>query len=333
MNRPRPGHRRTATLLLAALACTTAAACASDPAPTAATGAPTTTTTATAGEDEATRVALPSTVGAIDIVGTEYVFELDASAGGRPLDLAAGDTLPSGWTHVTFHNEGDEAHQVMFARLKDGVDLAELADTAGGDSSGSAAIEFVDMLGGVSYIGPGQSIEALVDLPPGMVLAMCYVPDAHGVAHALMGMTTTLTVAAREGGASPERGDPEAVVGTIEMTADGYRFPDAVPPGWYRVVNEDEGEGGEGLHELAVLGLDQPLDDDQLDQLLDDLATNATPAVDLVALGGMGALSAGFEGYLRLDLDPGPHLAVDFMPDPGEPRPHLLDGYVTAFEA
>ena len=93
------------------------------------------------------------------------------------------------------------------------------------------------------------------------------------------------------------------------------------------------GEGGEGLHELAVLGLDQPLDDDQLDQLLDDLATNATPAVDLVALGGMGALSAGFEGYLRLDLDPGPHLAVDFMPDPGEPRPHLLDGYVTAFEA
>ncbi len=101
---------------------------------------------------------------------------------------------------MTFHNEGDEAHQVMFARLKDGVDLAELADTAGGDSSGSAAIEFVDMLGGVSYIGPGQSIEAMVDLPPGMVLAMCYVPDAHGVAHALMGMTTTLTVAEREPG-------------------------------------------------------------------------------------------------------------------------------------
>ncbi len=55
--------------------------------------------------------------------------------------------------------------------------------------------------------------------------------------------------------------------------------------------------------------------------------------MDLVALGGMGALSAGFDGYLHLDLDPGPHLAVDFMPDPGEPRPHLLDGYATAFEA
>ena len=31
--------------------------------------------------------------------------------------------------------------------------------------------------------------------------------------------------------------------------------------------------------------------------------------------------------YVHLDLDHDPHLAVDFMPDPGEPRPHMLDGY------
>ena len=336
MTRPMPLRRALAVFPAAALVALLTA-CGSDP------GSPTENATAddsasaTSTAVGATPVALPGAVGAIDIVGTEYTFELDAStADGATLDLAAGEALPSGWTHVTFHNEGDEAHQVMFARLKDGVDLSELADTAGGDSSGSAAIEFVDMLGGVSYIGPGQSIEAMVDLPPGMVLAMCYVPDAHGVAHALMGMTTTLTVEeaadATDAGAA-DTGDAELVAGIIEMTADGYRFPDEVSPGWYQVVNRDEGEGGEGLHELAVLGLDQPLDDDQLDQLLDDLATNATPDVDLVALGGMGALSAGFEGYLRLDLEPGPHLAVDFMPDPGEPRPHLLDGYVTAFEA
>ncbi|MBL8777176.1 MAG: hypothetical protein JNK12_14630 [Acidimicrobiales bacterium] len=341
-----PRHRATrlvpavAVALVAVLLAALVAGCGSDATPTG-TGADDAVTASSAdqGDVDATPVALPEAGSTVEIVGTEYTFELDATAAdGTPIDLAAGGALPSGWTHVEFHNEGDEAHQVMFARLKDGVDLSELADTAGGDSSGSAAIEFVDMLGGVSYIGPGQSIEALVDLPPGMVLAMCYVPDTHGVAHALMGMTTTLTVAEPEPGATPETSDPETsdpetVQGTIEMTDGGYRFPDAVPPGWYQVVNNDEGEGGEGLHELAVLGLDQPLDDDQLDQLLDDLATNATPAVDLVAVGGMGALSAGFEGYLHLDLDAGPYLAVDFMPDPGEPRPHLLDGYVTAFEA
>lgn len=347
---PTSGASRTATrstpvvaAVVAVLLAALVAACGSDPEPSpVATGDTdsTSTTTATAGADgdegDVAPVALPEAASTVEIVGTEYVFELDASeADGTPIDLDAGDALPAGWTHVEFRNEGDEAHQVMFARLKDGVDLAELADTAGDDSSGSAAIEFVDMLGGVSYIGPGQSIEALVDLPAGMVLAMCYVPDAHGVAHALMGMTTTLTVEEAEAGAE-EADDTEPVVGTIEMTADGYQVPDEVPPGWYRVVNLDEGEAGSagtGLHELAVLGLDEPLAGDELDQFLDDLATNATPAVDLVAVGGMGALSAGFEGYLYLDLEPGPYLAVDFMPDPGEPRPHLLDGYVTAFEA
>lgn len=344
----RPPRRRAtrrvtavAAAVVAVLLAALVAACGSDAEPSpVATGDTESTTTTTAAA--ATPVALPEAASTVEIVGTEYVFELDATAAdGAPIDVDAGEALPAGWTHVEFHNEGDEAHQVMFARLKDGVDLAELADTAGDDSSGSAAIEFVDMLGGVSYIGPGQSIEALVDLPAGMVLAMCYVPDAHGVAHALMGMTTTLTVEEAEAGADTDspgesEGEAEPVVGTIEMTADGYQVPDEVPPGWYRVVNRDDGEAGSagtGLHELAVLGLDEPLAGDELDQLLDDLATNATPAVDLVAVGGMGALSSGFEGYLYLDLEPGPYLAVDFMPDPGEPRPHLLDGYVTAFEA
>jgi len=338
VTRPHPFRRSAGVALLAGLVVLAAVACGSDPEPTA---VPSTTTSTEAGGSAttgvATPVALPAAASAIEIVGTEYTFDLTATgADGEVIDMEGGEALPAGWTHVTFHNEGAEAHQVMFARLKDGVDLAALADTAGGDSSGSAAIEFVDMLGGVSYIGPGQSIEALVDLPPGMVLAMCYVPDAHGVAHALMGMTTTLTVeeaADAPADAPAGAGAAEPVVGTIEMAAEGYRVPDELPPGWYHVVNADEGEDGQGLHELAILGLDEPLDGAALDQLLDDLATNATPAVALDALGGLGALSAGFEAYLHLDLEAGPYLAVDFMPDPGEPRPHLLDGYVTAFEA
>ena len=101
--------------------------------------------------------------------------------------------------------------------------------------------------------------------------------------------------------------------------------------GWYRVVNEDGGtKTGDGLHEMAIMRLDRKLDDKGIDRLLGDLASNATPEVSLVALGGMGALSAGFDGYLYLDLQPGHYLAVDFMPDPGSPRPHLLDGYIDA---
>ena len=41
----------------------------------------------------------------------------------------------------------------------------------------------------------------------------------------------------------------------------------------------------------------------------------------------LNGVSPGFDGYLYLDLKPGHYLAVDFMPDPGDPRPHMLDGY------
>lgn len=313
MDRRRP-NRSLATLAVAAIALATVG-CGSDDAPSAAVTAPT--------EPAPVVGTLPAAVQTLTMVGTEYAFEI----------AEAGQELHAGWTKVTFDNQGDEAHQVMFARVRDGVDLAEVAAAAAGDSSGSKAIEYVDMLGGVSYIGPGQRIEAMVDLPEGVVLAMCYVPDHDGVAHALSGMQTTLAVGPA---AEPSDADPseeEDVVGVITMGADGYEIPDALPAGWYRVENDDAGDApGEGLHELSILGLDQPLEDAALDQLLDDLATNATPAVELDALGGLGALSAGFEGYVYLDLDAGPYLAVDFMPDPGSPRPHLLDGYVTGFE-
>jgi hypothetical protein len=292
---------------------------------------------------------VPAAVQRLDIVGTEYSFAVEqhgssAAAGEHGSSAAAGEhdsttspaPLHAGWTRVSFHNRGREAHQVMFAAPKDGVDLAELAAAAGGDSSGSAAIAYVDMLGGVSYVGPGQSVDALVNLPEGIVLAMCYVPDAHGVAHALSGMTTMFDIGPATDAQPTESSEP--IVGAIEMSADGYLLPDRLTPGWYRVTNTDTrarsaaAAAGTGLHELAILGLDEPLQAGELEQLLDDLANNKTPAATLDALGGMGALSAGLTGYVWLDLKPGPYLGVDFMPDPGSPRPHLLDGYATEFD-
>jgi hypothetical protein len=208
--------------------------------------------------------------------------------------------------------------------------MAELAAAGAGDSSGAGAIEFVDMIGGVSYIGPNQDTTALVNLPEGIVMAMCYVPDSHGVAHALMGMTTMLTVSAPTEGTTgtPTETEPAGadVLGTIELSEDGYRVPDDVRTGWYHVRNTDS-----VLHEMALLRLGSSIDDDEAEALVADLAANETPSVELEAVGGMGAVSPGFDGYLYLDLEPGDYLAVDFMPDPGDPRPHMLDGYYTRF--
>jgi hypothetical protein len=280
---------------------------------------------------------VPTPVQHLDITGVEYSFKIspEPSVGLRP-----------GWTRISFHNAGGEAHQVMFARLKDGVDLAELGRVAGTDSSGAAAINFVDMLGGVSYIGPGQSTEAVVNLPPGIVMAMCYVPNHDGTAHALLGMSTMLTVTADPAGTPSGSGPPTTaslppatatpstpgdVKGTIELAADGYRIPSPLPAGWYRVINTDAGTPGKGLHELSILRLGRHASPAEADALIHDLARNAAPNIPLEALGGMGAISPGFDGYLYLDLHPGEYVAVDFMPDPNDARPHLLNGYYKTF--
>ena len=311
-----PGARLAACLIV--LATVLLPACGSDE-----YGGVENTATAPASPKSAGTIArsspLPQPVQELEIDATEYTFKIspDPSGGLKP-----------GWTLVKFHNVGVEPHQAMFARIKDGVDMAELAAAGAGDSSGAGAIAFVDMIGGVSYIGPGQDTTALVHLSKGIVMAMCYVPDAKGVAHALMGMTTLLSVAPPKqaevsAGSKPKT---EKVQGTIELSADGYKVPDHLATGWYNVKNTDS-----ALHELSLLRLSKAIAKDQLASLVEDLAANRTPPVALEAVGGMGAISAGFDGYLYLDLKAGNYLAVDFMPDPGKPRPHMLDGYYAAF--
>ncbi len=268
---------------------------------------------------------LPVPVQEIEIDGTEYAFQIrpDPSAGLRP-----------GWTLLHFHNIGGEAHQAMFARIKDGVDMSELAAAGAGDSSGASAIEFVDMIGGVSYIGSGQDTTAMVKLDTGLVMAMCYVPTAEGVAHGLLGMTSALNIIATPTGSTGATAraptEPNAtashVVGTIEFGPDGYRIPDTMHGGWHRVVNSDT-----ALHEMAILRLERAVDDDEAANLVADLAANRQPKIAVEAVGGMGAVSSGFEGYLDMNLDPGEYMVVDFMPDPGNPRPHMLDGYFATF--
>lgn len=258
---------------------------------------------------------LPQPVQSFDIDAKEYAFTFSP-------DPAEG--LKPGWTLIRFHNVGKEAHQVMFAKIKPGVDLSTLAAAGAGDSSGAGAIKYVDMIGGVSYTGPGGETTALVKLEPGLVMAMCYVPDAKGVAHALMGMSRALTVS--DTSASVGRTGDTRVRGTIEFGSGGYRLPRRLTPGWYHVRNTDT-----ALHELSLLRLGRAVDATEVDGLVSDLAANKTPSVKVQAMGGMGAVSGGFDGYLYLDLPPGHYLGVDFMPDPGDPRPHLLDGYHVTF--
>lgn len=72
------------------------------------------------------------------------------------------------------------------------------------------------------------------------------------VALSVLGMTTTLAVSAPADDAASARSEPdgEEVLGTIELSEDGYQIPDDLGPGWYHVKNTDD-----ALRELSLLRL------------------------------------------------------------------------------
>ena len=144
-------------------------------------------------------------------------------------------------------------------------------------------------------------------------------------------MSTTLRCRSRPrptAGRGPDA-DPvdEEVLGTIELAA--RRLP--VPSQLARLVSGGEHRQTAGLHELSLLRLGEPSMRTRSPGSWGTWPPTERPTVEVEAVGGMGAISAGFDGYLYLDLADGDYLAVDFMPDPGDPRPHLLDGYHAAF--
>ena len=171
--------------------------------------------------------------------------------------------------------------------------MAELAAAGAGDSSGAGAIEFVDMIGGVSYIGPDQDTTAMVDLTEGTVMAMCYVPDAHGVAHALHGHDDAPDGVGRRPatGATADAEPPdEEVLGTIELAEDGYHVPDDLQAG---LVPRREHRHRRLAR--AVAAAPRRADRRRRGGRRSSRTWPPTepPQVELEAVGGMGAISAG----------------------------------------
>ena len=271
---------------------------------------------------------LPIPVQELEIDAGEYRFDIrpDPSGGLRP-----------GWTKVTFRNVGGEAHQVMFARLKDGVDMAELAEAgpATPPGPGRSSSSTCSAASATSARATRPSRWSTSPRARSWPCATCRPPTASRTL--LLGMSTVLQVSEATTDPAPVApttigsGESPLVRGRIELAADGYVIPSPLESGWYHVENTDTDDPATGLHELSLLRLDRALDGDEVEGFVSDLAANRMPDVQVDAMGGLGAVSPGFDGYLYLDLDEGAYLAVDFMPDPGDPRPHMLDGYHASF--
>ena len=126
-----------------------------------------TTTEASASTDAST----------VEVTGTEYAFELSAT--------------PTAETkEVTYTNDGEEAHDLIFVELAEGVTLDEAFEARGRKGTTEREI-------GVTFAQPGQSgkpIEVKEPLDAGTYAMVCTLETKDGELHYDLGMQEEFTI-------------------------------------------------------------------------------------------------------------------------------------------
>lgn len=86
----------------------------------------------------------------------------------------APDTIPAGVVHLSFENQGEEIHELMFIRLPDGMSADDYAAAvAAGQDFPEGAVD----CSGVGLTAPGEREGAWLPLDPGNYILVCWFRD------------------------------------------------------------------------------------------------------------------------------------------------------------
>jgi hypothetical protein len=261
----------------------------------------------------------------VQMIATDFAFDVP-------------EQIESGFTLVTMVNEGIEPHHVQLMLLNEGVTMDDVEEAFG--TSEAAVFGLGVFAGGPTPAMPGGTSEVVLDLEPGMYLALCFIESPDGLPHIAKGMVATFEVIEGENDATA----PEAA-GTVVMSDFIFELPEVIQAGpqFWEVVNE-----GPQPHEIVIWRLAEGVPAEDLIGMLgeeeaahenghDMEAMEATPELDMEGpmpfepAGGMQGLSTGLTGWAVLDLQPGEYLALCFIPDPNTGQSHLALGMVEAF--
>jgi hypothetical protein len=242
----------------------------------------------------------------LNITASDYAFEVPA-------------TVNAGWVNVSLTNNGKEAHHVQFMQLNSGVTVDQFVEAL--QQGEGPAMALVSLRGGVGALNsPASANQALLNLPAGNYVLLCFVPSPDdGVPHLAKGMLQPMVVTDQGAGAA----EPQASV-TVNMLDFAFEMPDSLPAGptTIRVDNK-----GPQPHEWNVL----KLADGQTAESVAAWMTAPAGPPPFSQIGGMNGLDAGLHGYVQADLAPGNYLALCFIPDPNTGAPHFALGMTKSF--
>lgn len=257
--------------------------------------------TTTAAPSTAPSTAAPS---AVTIQATEFQFLMPA-------------TIAAGVTTMHVQNIGGMPHffeiQSVDAGKTDGDISAFFKSPAAQGGSNPSWLAPTKDIPSIPLLSPGQSTDVTMNLVAGRYALFCWMPDANGTPHALLGMHKVFDVTGTAQGTLPS--------GTLTVTADdgGIKVPDTIATGTQTIVYANSGSKTAGVT-IVRLNEDKPLADVKKDVDAWFKSAYAGPA-PAEFLGGLGGIPAGSTnaGLSTVNFVPGVYA---FVPD-GKAMPEV----------
>jgi hypothetical protein len=128
----------------------------------------------------------------VSIKLTEFAFQMP-------------DTVPAGVQTLHIENVGGMPHFMEFDSVEAGktdADIQALLSDPASLQGPPAWISPADFPS-IGLVSPGASTDVTIDLPPGRYAAFCWMPDAKGTPHAILGMHHVFEVVGEPSGALP----------------------------------------------------------------------------------------------------------------------------------
>lgn len=230
------------------------------------------------------------------------------------------DTIPGGLTTLVLKNSGPTLHHVQLVRLEQGKTYTDFVDGLKTMKASDGMPPWVVLVGGVNSPAPGAESSAMVTLQPGNYAVICLIDTPDKIPHFAKGMTKALAVTAAPavGAADPQ---PD-----VMLTLKDYSFVFSTPlTAGHHVIKVDN--AATQPHEVFLIKLAPGKTAEDLGKWAATYKGDppGTP------MGGTPALSQGNAQYVLVDLTPGNYLALCFISDAKDGKPHVDHGMILPF--
>ena len=227
----------------------------------------------------------------------------------------APDSVAAGYVAFTLINDGPGFHHATIFRLDSGKTMSDL-DAALKQPGPPPA--WAVPIGGPNAPDPGSSTNATLKLAPGNYAMLCMVDVPGGVPHFMKGMMHAFTAVA-SGAAAADASTPPTADIDIAMADYGFKLSKPLTAGHhvFAVTNN-----GPQMHEIEIIKLDSG-------KTANDFAAwimNPQGPPPAHAVGGLAPEAPGQTGYFSADFTTGNYVAMCFIPDAKDGKPHFMHG-------